>query len=235
MSSPFRPMPDDFLTLAPGKSHNWLRAHYTTGDKCVTRWLKEAGIAVAEGRSSPKNKLPVPADFAAWAPKETSAELCLRYSVADGTVARWRREAGIPTPYMTGERRLKPIPADFADKVRELGRNQAMHHYGVSGDLMGRWLRESGLAVSRRAPIRFKRAAEKRLAVVCDNRDGSEASRAQSWLQRFYPVWRCDELGRFDPKGSHFRCDGITRTQDEMIERAVRKGWQRDDWRSLAA
>lgn len=184
---------------------------------------------------------PVPIDFREVAPGKPLRWLATHYRTRIQAVCRWFDEAGIPRPNTRPANR-KECPPDFHLYAPHETNPELMVRFNLSQDLVARFRRQTGCVAphfakgaSRRSPIRFKRAAEKRLAVVMDNRDDSEASRAQSYLQRFYPVWRCKEDGTFDPKGSHFRCDGITRTQEEMIERAVRKGWQRDDWRRIAA
>lgn len=126
----------------------------------------------------------------------------------------------------------QPPPPDFAARAAVLTRLELMAHYDRGADVITRWCRQAGVKPYRPPLPRYRR--ERRVVSVIDTRDDSEASRAQSYLQRFYPVWRCNPDGTFNPKGSHFRCDGITRTTEEMIERAKRKGWNPDEWRQAA-
>lgn len=236
-----RPMPSDFRELAGGMTHTVARKHWRTSTLCVLRWYREAGIEPREPlkgvtRSAPK-------DFHVWAPVETSAQLCKRYRSSDLTVARWRRETGIAAPKYSHVAAGKPpngnkprvIPDGFAKAAQTMTRSQLAKHFGAGETTIKRWAKEAGVKLPTGRP----RAASKNgwghsKVVVIDTRDNSLASRAQSFLQRFYPVWRCNEDGTFNPAGSHYRCDGITRTADEMIERARRKGFDENRWRLAA-
>lgn len=63
----------------------------------------------------------------------------------------------------------------------------------------------------------------------------SYAGEAAEYLKKYGPVTRCNEAGRFDPKGSMWRRGSTVLTDDEVIERAVAKGFDREAWRKLAA
>ena len=175
---------------------------------------------------------PMPEDYRIWAAVECDAQIRRRYEAGNSTAARWRKQSGIPRPHQHRTPvNYRPVPDTFAQMAATMPRSMLAIHFNCGVTTVQRWANETGVVLRKGRPA-GKRGFN---VVTIDTRTDSEASRAQSFLQRFYPVWRCDELGRFDPKGTHFRCDGITRTQDEMIERAVRKGWQRDDWRRIAA
>jgi hypothetical protein len=183
---------------------------------------------------------PMPADFPQVAPGKSIRWLARHYSARNEVIMRFFEESGALRLYQVPSVR-KPVPDDFAEFAPIESSRELTVRYETSSDTVARWRREKGIPAphfvhtEETKPKRhYRRAVEQRLSIVMDNRDGSEASRAQSWLQRFYPVWRCDPEGTFNPKGTHFRCDGIIRTSDEMIERAKRKGFDQDEWRRAA-
>ena len=234
MGQPRRPMPPDFLEVAPTLSQLGLRQHYKTGVDTVIRWLREAQVQSLGVKR--RKRFEVPSDFATYAPLMSNGALGFRYGVSDHTAARWRDECGI-APYIEAARKgviLKRLPDDFADVARTMSRKRLRMHYGVGSEIIRRWCFEAGVNPPKPTQRFYRRQVERGTVVAIDTRDGSEASRAQSWLQRYYPVWRCTPEGTFDPKGSHYRCDGIVRTQAEMIERAKRKGFNPDEWRQAA-
>lgn len=222
-----RDVPADFAKVAPRMSHIALRSHYHAGAQTITRWLVEAGIAT-KGHAKPF--MPVPDGFAALAGTMSNGALSRHFGVSDHTAARWRREVGLPLRFVP---QLKPVPPGFEAMATRLPRTQLAKHFSCSVDTIVRWAEETGTTLIQGYRGHNRSYGARNVSVI-DTRNDSLASRAQTYLQRFYPVWRCDEQGRFDPKGSHFRCDGVTRTTEEMIERARRKGFDENEWRRAA-
>lgn len=189
---------------------------------------------------------PVPDDFARYAPHETNKELKARYRVYDEVVARWRAETGIPSP--ANARKLKPIPDDFVTLAPTMTKKAAAHRYGVSYELVRRWYNDAGIASldidasSRmRAHNRRRRlgpnAADRAMGtvVVMDSREASEAGMAARHLQRFAATYRCDRVGRADPKGKFWRFGRIVTDDAGLIERARYRGFDAEAWRRIPA
>jgi hypothetical protein len=188
---------------------------------------------------------PVPADFAKWAKVETNEQLKVRYCTGSGALARWRNETGIHGKGRKGCRptNYKPTPADFAELAPTMTRRELMHRFGIGDFVLKRWLHEARTDY-RAEEVRSARvrAARSRPAAhygshknyVLDSRDGGIHSRAQSFLQRIGPVFRCTETGQPSPRGSHFMVWGRVLTPDDMMERAKRRGFDSDEWRRAA-
>lgn len=196
---------------------------------------------------------PVPADWAIKARRLGPQALMDHYRAGYDTVRRWIRETGVVVP----QRIPAPIPADFAD-THDMTQSAAAARYGVSVDIVRRWDGEAG--IDRRAEwiSRMTRMARSRsmsrpalagamtpraqpvrtakLPTPFDatKRDWSAAGQAADFLRRFGPVARCDESGRYDPKGNHWRRGSSILTAADVIARAERNGWQRDAWSKLA-
>ncbi len=94
-----RSVPGDFATLAPTMSLTSLQNHYSAGERTVKRWLRESGAKAALYKSVLPQRLgaPTPHFCRAVAPTMTHPSLRAHYGVGAATVARWVREAGVPT------------------------------------------------------------------------------------------------------------------------------------------
>ena len=91
-----RPVPADFLQVAPGKPQNWLKQHYRTSLKCVVRWQKETGVERCNGGPPPpKARRPVPDDFAEIARTRYFNDLIKHYRTGQNVVRRWIKESGV--------------------------------------------------------------------------------------------------------------------------------------------
>ncbi len=195
----------------------------------------------------------MPADFPQHY-REPLKLLTVRYGVGDGVLTRWRRELG-------GVDRA-PVPADFADRFAVSNIDQLRQYYRRGWVTINRWIKEAGLirpvapkkpaavkaakrpktkpvAFVRSAPevIRFRPARPNAYQTAALNvvvRNMSEAGRAADYLRRFGPVVRCDERGRYNENGTHWRRNSTVLTPAEIIERAERNGWQAREWSKVA-
>lgn len=91
-----RPVPDDFLEVAPGKPQNWLKQYYRTSLKCVIRWQQETGVMKCTGSlPPPKPKREVPDDLAEVARSRYLHEIVKYYRTSEKVLRRWMKETGI--------------------------------------------------------------------------------------------------------------------------------------------
>lgn len=169
-----------------------------------------------------------PADFAIHAPRESSKALMERYRRGTMMIAHWRRVTGIPAVHCGPPPR--PIPSDFAQIALNRTLVATALYYGVSRQITSRWARESGHKwqgaiawAADRGPV----------AKPLDLRTMDDAARAADYLRRDCPVIRCNEAGKYEEQGDHYRIGRAVLTHPEIIARAERKGWQSDEWRRL--
>lgn len=85
---------------------------------------------------------PVPADFAEMREKlGSSKNLQRHYRVGSLTIARWRKETGLPSL-----RQIKPLPIDLAEMREKLGSIRKLAaHYGVSDHTVKKWMAKASL------------------------------------------------------------------------------------------
>lgn len=172
--------------------------------------------------------LPVPANFADHA-HQLSEVLERRYEVGRSTIARWRRAVGMPG---RTEFKAKAIPDNFAAVAPTLTMAEARAMFGVADELLRRWEASTGAKLRR---LRVVTHPAGRLKMDRDNRrDMSRAGLAADYLRRFGPVFRCDQHGKPSEKGTHWARGRYVLTDAEIIDRAVRNGWQPDAWRAVA-
>ena len=234
MPRPIRPIPEDFRVVAPGKTQAELAKHYRASLRLIVQWQDDSGIE-CERRLA--NHIPMPEDFPTMALTKSDAEIGRELGVSGHVPARWRRKLGLPASNFTGAGQEKPIPEDFERLCATMTRKEIAEHCGVSLHTVSRWVKTSGCVPVKGVPgPRYTRGKYRNplKLYTMDTRRDCRASRAQSFLQRYVPVWRCSETGQFDPKGSHFRVDGIIRTEEEMIARAERKGFGAEEARWAA-
>lgn len=153
--------------------------------------------------------------------------------------------------------RLKtPMPADFAEVAPTMLVKELRAHYNAGWRLIARWMAETG-AVPKKAPpnippiestrhmLTVRRPSGKRVIAFKQNayltgkidrphRDDSRAGQAADYLRRFGPVVRCDSTGMYSDRGTHWRRGSVVLGPDEVIERAMRNGWNPDAWRQVA-
>lgn len=243
MRGHIRPVPADFAQVAPTMGVKALQTHYVTGCETLKRWIRESGINALPARR------PCPPDIAERAATMTRRRMMKHYSVNARTMARWLIEAKVVT-FVKRATRGFPVPADFAERVAAMTAADLARHYAVHNRTVARWLRITGLVAvkyvqpRRAAPIRvagYRRmtGVEKRsyAAVNALRRDDSLEGRAADHLRRFAAVYRCTERGGVvdDRKAlTHWRYGQVVLDGDELVERAMRRGWAPDGWRALA-
>lgn len=90
-------------------------------------------------------------------------------------------------------------------------------------------------AVARAAkPLSPRLKTQFKASSVTDHRPKTNTDLAADYLRRFTHVYRCNERGMPDHKGTHWRYGVSVKTPDELIERARDKGWNPDEWRMCA-
>ena len=103
----------------------------------------------------------------------------------------------------------------------------------VSASMRERWIR--GCPPSHRArndELRRKRVPlAERKSIIAREVELQRLSRldhevAAAHLRRLAPTVRCDERGRLDPVGSHWRYGTAVKTRLELIQLALAKGWK---------
>lgn len=213
-------------------------------------WLLKRRVPGLTFNARPKSKKhDVPADFAEHAYQPIKV-LRARYGVRHETITVWRAAVGV-TPQMVRDHQAmvsgrikRNIPEGFAEY--QLGRSveDVAKHFGMHRNTARRMFAELGIdrqqqyndaraAMKRAKPV--KAAAPRRpMASTFTQTGGVErphiditpAGQAAEFLRRFGPVVRCNEQGRYDPAGNRWRRGSSLLTADEIIQRAVRNGWQ---------
>ena len=135
-------------------------------------------------------------------------------------------------------------PSGFATDAPNMSRRELSEKYSVGGKTVARWLEEEGVRTkpvvrskiveaARRArsrpTVRFRAGADRPL------RDITYAGQAADYLRRFGPVIRCDDRGRFNLKGDHWRRGSTILRPDDVVERARRNGWRPEAWAEISA
>lgn len=105
--------------------------------------------------------LPIPADFAANAPRP-NVELVALYGVCIGTLAKWRKACGVKAARRGGNTSLE-VPADLAERAAEMDIGAMAAHYGLHRSTVRRLLRDAGLKA-----VRIVRAGSNRLPIPAD-------------------------------------------------------------------
>lgn len=123
----------------------------------------------------------------------------------------------------------RSCPEDFLFILRRLGSQGASRHYRASLSTVTRWRRELelkpqtrmkvGIGQSRMSPGFMPRP-------LLLYRDMTIAGQAADYLRRYGSVYRCDENGKPNSKGTHWRRGLSIITDDSLIHRAVRLGWK---------
>jgi transposase len=246
-------MPADFAEIAH-LSNRDLMARFGVSESSLTTWRRRVGKGKTHGGRPPR---PVPDDFREVAPGKSSRSLAAHYGIAAVVISRWRDECGIP-PFerqkmgATFRKRNLPVPDDLAERAAEMGFVQLCVHYARNGKTVRRWLNETGISpVLRRhkamvRPVRRVPAIRKAKPTpgyvalpqpsrISLRKSGREEDAAQHLRRYFIGVFHCDEDGRAKQDGTHWRCGNAVLTGAELIERAVRKGFDPEAWKRLAA
>lgn len=140
----------------------------------------------------------------------------------------------------------RPAPSDFAEAFNRMTQRALAEHYQVNRRMIERWARRLNLTSPRAAkpaaskPVKasanVRRLPGPKAARTDVARDMSQVGRAVDYLRRYGAVYRCNERGgAVDKGGTHWRRGSAVLTDAEVIERAVRLGFDANSWRKLAA
>jgi transposase len=185
-----------------------------------------------------------PSDFDQFAPGKRLTVIAAHYGVGVRTVRHWRKERGIEPliPQQYAGRLRRPVPASF-DKIAPTQpiKNLAKY-YGTGRETVRRWLDETGIEAgkrvySHRAPKRYKPMHNFGTSPVRikHGEDSLAARAADECLRRYAPTFRCDEAGNQQSNGHYWLHGRVVLSDDELIARAERKGWNPDAWKVIAA
>lgn len=194
--------------------------------------------------SGPKpQRRPVPDDFEQHV-HESYNQLGRRYGAGYGTVHRWIIERGVVRPPAKSQRKVLPVPADYATATAGMSRRAVAKLHGVSEDTAERWDREQqvvrdcyrGGRPRAVKPVRRVSIVPTYMTAPVDrpHLDMSYAGRAAEYLRRFGPVIRCDANGRFAIDGTHWRRGSTLLDAAQIVDRAVRNGFDADAWKRVA-
>lgn len=167
----------------------------------------------------------IPADFDPAMPIRKAMTV---HGVAKMTIIRWRKRTGV-TP--TGQ------PEEWSDaEMLALRTNfHAMTYSQLCEILPGR----SHLAIKTKAnSIGLRKASgnwgHNHGRKFEGQRSQGHADMAAQHLRREAPVFRCNKDGTANPKGKCWRYGNTVLTEEELIAKAERKGWDGQAWRNIA-
>lgn len=168
---------------------------------------------------------PVPEDFDPTLPLRVMVD---RYRTSKTTAHRWRQEVGYSGPGGT-------VSAWSERDVYLLRTNFNSMTYAQLVDLLGR----SAPAIKAKANSIGLRKAQGNFArdsrpTFFAQRSQGVADMAAQHLRRDAPVFRADADGKANPKGKCWRYGNTVLTEDELIAKAERKGWDGQAWRNIA-
>jgi len=136
---------------------------------------------------------------------------------------------------------------DIAEMCKVMTVRQLTEHYGRSEDAVRKALAKRGLsAVYVRNPLHMRKEKQRKAVQknYTDNwgkrpqvsgRVETYADQAANFLRKECAVYRCKEDGKPDWTASHWRFGRRVMTEEELINTAKRKGWNGDQWGSMAA
>ena len=222
-----RSIPADFAEHAALLTREKLRAHYSVGNSTLDQWIAEIG---GRARINGTKSRDCPDDFAEHGVRETNRELMKRYRATSSTITRWREATHA---YRRSGPREIEMPRGFALVAPTLSRKELRLRYRIGNAVLDRWLADAGVSAR---PVTVGAPAGRVFAPLDrPNRDLSRAGLAADYLRRFGSVYRCDDNGRQLADG-FFWCRGgrVVLTDDELIQRAQRNGWNPDALRRVA-
>jgi len=185
----------------------------------------------------PRAPKPCPPDFAQRANAASSKALREYYNASGEMIAAWRRETNTPPPSSSSRRSVgfkqRPLPEDFAERAPGMTMNEARHCWRTDTNVLMRWAFQAGI---RFRPTRKVINRANLDPVDRDSaRDMSRAGQAAHYLRKFSRVFRCDSVGNPLPDGAYWMRGRAVLTDDELIERAIYKGWDENAWKRCAA
>lgn len=166
----------------------------------------------------------IPEDFDPAMPIRKAME---KHGVAKMTVIRWRKRCGT----RAGEQRLAWTDQD----VHTLRTNFSAKSLDQLSAMLGRTkvaIRTKAISIGlRKSSNTFTRDVR---ASFHGQQAKGVADMAAQHLRREAPVFRCKPDGSADPKGECWRYGNTVLSEQEMVAKAERKGWDADEWRELA-
>ena len=185
-----------------------------------------------------KNTRPMPEDFPIHGKVETQKQLMLRYECGTKAIGRWRKQCGF-TQKNAPAIKPKPIPDDFASACAVMTIRQVCEHFSIGVGTMRKYCAVKGVKPCpepRRPRLNVGRPKRRDFGGIASSvhRDDSEAGRAANFLRRFGPLFRCDAQGHQLQDGFFWNRGGYVLTDEDIIARAQRKGWNPEQWRVLA-
>lgn len=216
----FRPMPENFAENA-WLPHKELTQRYNAGGDTISRWRKELG------GENPRSA--IPADFAEQVDRSNLSQLMTHYCVGEQRIKSWAKRAGIQIKMNLNSRR-RAMPDDFADMAPTMPKNGLMKHYRADITTIRRWIEESGVDAMVYTPPPppprqargFVFGGHARNQITRDLRQVTMYDEAADVLRHHFVVFRCDERGRADQKGEHWRLGNTLLTPDDLLQRADR-------------
>jgi hypothetical protein len=199
-----RPMPEDFMELAPTLHLSEALRHWSVGERALRRWYAEAGIVPAAYDHTHKRRrlgAPPPDDFRDVAPTLYIRELMHHYRRGEKVIIRWLKESGVRSRPVDRVAQARAARANKPSKPQTFERQQPP---------------------PRARRIVYTGPKPKPLP----ERDWSLHGQAADHLRRIAPVYRCWATGAFNLKGDHYRFGNVILTPDELLQRAKAKGWE---------
>ena len=181
----------------------------------------------------------IPDDFAERAAVMSNEALRAHYKRGTKIIARWRRQSGVRARKgcrIGGPTNKLPIPDGFAAIAPTKSKRQLGIQFGVANSVISRWCMEAGVRSGTHQIERAGGGSDRYFnRSIYSHRDMTRAGMAAEYLRRFGPVKRANARGVYDPKGDYWWRGSSLLTADEIIERALRNGWNPDAWRELSA
>lgn len=224
----YREMPHDFhqvMELLNGKRVA-VREYYKCGKSALERWLREGGYPEIENLYRQR---PVPDDYAETAKLMHRNQLMQHYDCDERMISRWARKTGVkPVPFNRpgADAKADVIPADFADNCAKMTKSGLRQHYKSDKVLI--WIKATGLkpltpgeAAKIKNAERRERERIRHIQKVKHRIDVVHEVAAKT-LARDAPTYRCNERGKVDVTGMHFRHGNVILTPDELLAKAER-------------
>lgn len=178
---------------------------------------------------SPQRR-PMPIDFPTLAATTNNKQLRAHYRCHHIAIQRWREECGVAAPSKPSA--MDGKPEGFHLTAPSMTLSELRVRYGKSANVIRAWLASAGVSPRRGAPggrTHYKPAPS------IKHVENSLAGRAvDECLQKLGPVYRCDARGVPLADGFFWNRGGYVLTDDEVIDRACRNGWNPDAWRAVA-
>jgi len=176
----------------------------------------------------------MPDDFAVVAPTMSATDLAKHYSCSNWKITEWFAACGMSRSNSTRFKPAARAPENFAALAPTMYLQDLETMFEHGAHVIKRWCAECGVSPRRYVPHFVSRANRIPPSPVVFH-DLSRAGQAADYLRRHGPVFRCSAVGGANTKGDFWSRRGFVLTDDEIIERAERLGWEPESWRRIAA